>query len=279
MNAMEDWNDPARDYRPVYIAGHPLHLTTLLIIVHCVTMVACALAVSARGLGVLLPLQLISQDVWRGAVWQLFTYAFVNMPSVWFAFEMLMLYWFGKDVERFVGRRAFVCLYAALVLIPAMGLALIGLRHPQMHSGSGAANFSVFIAFATIYPRAQIFFRIEARHAACILLAIYSLENLAYHLWISMFVLWCSAAIAHFGMRLLGVQGGFPWWSNWIEKRRRDRLTRQTHLRIVREHEVNQSLDDILEKISKQGMKSLTSAEKNQLEQARKALLQKDKRA
>ena len=44
-----------------------------------------------------------------GRFWQLVTYAFVHPPSglLWFAIEMYMLFAFGREVERFIGRRAF----------------------------------------------------------------------------------------------------------------------------------------------------------------------------
>ena len=61
-----------------------------------------------------------SAQVWqRGEVWQIVTYAFVHAPSgalLWFAVEMYMLFVFGREVERFIGRRAFIILYRSAPL-------------------------------------------------------------------------------------------------------------------------------------------------------------------
>lgn len=273
-----EWNDPANDYRPIYVMGRPMTLTTLLVISYCVLMLACTLTTAANFNATLGWFTFSSEKIWQGQVWRLLTYEFINMPSLSFVVGMFMLYWFGKDVEKFVGRRAFLILFFSLIIIPGVVLGIIGFAIPLAFWGPSFALLGIFVAFATIYPNAAIFFRILAKYIAYIILAIYSLQFLAYHLWIQMGILWLDVAIAHCGMRFLGVQGGFPWWSQWVAERRHSRLMRQTQLRIVREQETEQSLDDILAKISKEGMKSLTSREKETLEKTRKALLEKEKR-
>jgi len=40
----------------------------------------------------------------------------VGYALLWFAIEMYMLFFFGREVERFVGRRAYIWLYALLLL-------------------------------------------------------------------------------------------------------------------------------------------------------------------
>ena len=54
-----------------------------------------------------------SAEVWSGGqVWRLMTYAFIHPPLgsalLWFAIEMYMLFVFGREVERFIGRRAYI---------------------------------------------------------------------------------------------------------------------------------------------------------------------------
>jgi len=47
--------------------------------------------------------------VWRGFLWQLATYAFTGYggASFWILLELLILYWFGRDVYYRLGRRRF----------------------------------------------------------------------------------------------------------------------------------------------------------------------------
>ncbi|MGI8481607.1 MAG: rhomboid family intramembrane serine protease, partial [Chthoniobacterales bacterium] len=102
------------DYQPVtWMGRYPVHVTTLLVGVH----VACAVLacfVMAFGAGSVLNLFLFDSAfvLQAGQLWRLLTYAFVHSPSglLWFAIEVYMLFIFGREVERFVGRRAFIVL-------------------------------------------------------------------------------------------------------------------------------------------------------------------------
>lgn len=52
----------------------------------------------------------LSSDVWRhGFLWQTVTYPFAGYggPSIWFLLELLILYWFGRDVFSRLGRKRF----------------------------------------------------------------------------------------------------------------------------------------------------------------------------
>src|SRR4029453_10989657 len=98
--------------------------------------------------------------VWSGQVWRLFTYAFVHPPTpsglLWFAVEMYMLFVFGREVERFIGRRSYVALYLTLLLLPAVVLSLLSFWTPTTFATSTALHFAIFVAFATIYPNVEL---------------------------------------------------------------------------------------------------------------------------
>src|SRR4029078_8649575 len=85
----------------------------------------------------------------------------------------------GREVERFLGRRAYIWLYAALLIIPAVVLTLWGLTTRTGLAGSGALHFAVFAAFVTLYPNVQFFLRIPAKWVLAILMAIGTLIALA----------------------------------------------------------------------------------------------------
>ena len=77
---------------------------------HALAVIACIL-VAAGGGFLLNGLQFDSTEVlYRGQLWRVFTYAFVHSPSglLWFAVEMYMLFVFGREVERFIGQRAYI---------------------------------------------------------------------------------------------------------------------------------------------------------------------------
>src|SRR5881398_538078 len=149
------------DYRPVaWMGRYPVDVTTMLVGLHVAAAVFAAILVAIGAGSVLTWLQFDSAAVWYGAqVWRLFTYAFVHAPSglLWFAIEMYMLFVFGREVERFVGRRSYIALYLTLLLLPAVVLTLLSFSTPTTFATSTALHFAVFVAFATIYPNVELF--------------------------------------------------------------------------------------------------------------------------
>ncbi len=188
------------DYRPVaWMGRYPVDVTTMLVGVHVAAAVFAAILVAVGAGSILGWLQFDSAALWSGGqVWRLFTYAFVHAPSalLWFAIEMYMLFVFGREVERFVGRRAYIALYLILLITPPTLLTVWGLWERSVVAGSPALHFGIFVAFATIYPRAELFLRIMAKWIALILAAVYTLQLLAYHAWSELVVVWTTIGAA-----------------------------------------------------------------------------------
>jgi membrane associated rhomboid family serine protease len=261
------------------VGRHPVHVTTLLVAVHVFTaIVACFLG----GAGILGHLAFDSALVWqRGEFWQLATYAFVHSPSalLWFAVEMYMLFVFGREVERFIGQRAFIVLYLLLLFAPTVLLSFWGLSDRVGIAGSPALHFGIFIAFTTIYPNVELLLRIQAKWVALALTAISTLQLLAYRDWSAMAVFWVSIAAAFFFIRLRGVGPELVWWGNlksrWEPKPKFHVVPRSAPRRVVEPENVHESIDPVLEKISKQGINSLTASERRALDRARARLLKK----
>jgi membrane associated rhomboid family serine protease len=277
------YNQQSEDYRPLFwISGRPIYAYALLIIVHVVAFVATAICISVFGL---FPVSdAISLDTSRvlyyGEVWRLFSYV-IFTPSLWFIFAMGFLYFAGQQVEQFVGYKTFLKLYAALVLIPALLLCLVGLIQPMWHLNGTESVFGVFVAFATIYPGIVLniwFVNLTTKGWAWVLLAVYSLIDFSGHSWASLLILWMSAAVGYLGMRLIGAGRGMTWLTDWIEERQAKRLAQKRNIKVLKDAKATESIDEILEKISKQGVGSLSSSERAALERARTNLLKRDER-
>ena len=272
------------DDQPVtWVGRYPVHVTTLLVGLHAfAAVVACFLTFGGGAL--LRHLMFDSAQVLeQGQVWQLATYAFVHSPSalLWFLIEMYMLYVFGREVERFIGRKAFIILYSVLLFAPAALLTVWGLWTRTGIAGSSALHFGVFVAFATIYPRLEMFLRIEARWVAIALGAIYTLQLFAFHAWSELSVLWVSIATAFLFLRMRGVGGEMEWWTALREKLQPKPkfkvVPKPSARRVVEPENVYDSIDPLLEKISKSGINSLTPTERRTLDRARAQLLNRSK--
>jgi membrane associated rhomboid family serine protease len=274
------------DYRPVaWMGRYPVDVTTMLVGLHVVAAILAAILVAVGGGPVLGWLQFDSAMIWSsGQVWRLFTYAFVHTPSTlfWFAVEMYMLFVFGREVERFIGRRAYITLYVILLLTPPALLTIWGLWQHSGLSGSIAIHFGIFVAFATIYPRVELLLRIMAKWVALILAAVYTLQLLAYHAWSDLVVVWTSIGAAFLFVELNGAGPELGWW-NTVKARFAPKPKfhvvpkprPRTGNGRVEADDAHASIDLILDKISKSGIGSLTASERRQLDRERERLLKK----
>jgi len=273
------------DYRPVaWMGRYPVDVTTMLVGLHVsLAILTCILVAFSSG-SVLSYLIFDSAAVWSGGqVWRLITYAFIHSPSgsglLWFAIEMYMLFVFGREVERFLGRRAYIALYLVLLLLPALVLTLWGLGTRTAMAGSGPLHFAVFVAFATIYPNVELLLRIMTKWVALILAGIGTLSALAAHDWQTLVVLWTSIGAAFLFVELRGAGPELVWWNKFkglIQPRPKLHIVqKQNAQRPVEQDDVYASVDPILDKISKSGIGSLTANERRQLDRARNRLLKK----
>jgi hypothetical protein len=273
------------DYQPVtWVGRHPVHVTMLLVGLHVLLMVLTCLLLAFGVTGFLSLIIFDSaQVISLGRVWQIVTYAFVHVPSgmalLWFAIEMYMLFVFGREVERFIGGRAFIALYALLLWVPAVFLTLAGLWTRLGVAGSITLHFGIFVAFAAIYPNVEMLLRIQAKWVALILVAIGTLAALANHDWASIITLWTTIATAVVFIRLRGIGPELVWWSDlksrWQPKPKFHVVPRSAPRRVVEPENVHESIDPVLEKISRQGINSLTASERRALDRARTRLLKK----
>jgi len=276
------------DYQPVtWVGRHPVHVTTLLVAVHVLLLVLTCLLAAFGGAAILGYLIFDSAQVLAlGRVWQIVTYAFVHTPYpvsalLWFAVEMYMLFAFGREIERFIGQRAFILLYGLLLWVPTVFLTLGGLWTRLGVGGSATLHFGIFITFAAIYPNVEMLLRIQAKWVALVLVGIGTLAALAAHDWAGMIMLWATIATAITFVRLRGIGPELVWWSDfksrWQPKPKFQVVPRSAPRRVVEPENVHESIDPVLEKISKQGINSLTASERRALDRARTRLLKKTK--
>lgn len=284
-----------------HVGDFPVRMITLLVALHSAAMIAVTILL-ASGHGALADLLAYSSAaVAQGQVWRLFTYAFVAGPSVWFLLEMLMLWYFGREVENGLGWKRFAVLYAGLILIGPMLLQAFGYAgRPQTLAGVQEVNFAVFAAFTAMHPAARFFFGVAARWVFLGLLAISALQLLADHQGPRVVVLLATSFLALLLMKragftepLLGISlswkllwrtsatQGFSVMSGGLSSsgaasasKRRGAAT--SGAEPSAEFHPEQEMDLLLEKISRKGIGSLDATELATLEKARRTLLQRE---
>lgn len=275
-------NEYSEDHRPItYLRGYPIHAATLFVIVHVVAFVLGAMLEGFGQQGILAQAVFTSHAIYsRLALWQFASYALVHPAGqgIWFAIEMWLLFQFGREVEQFLGRRAFLRLYFCLLLIGPLVLTAVGWFMPAMLFGSATLHFGIFIAFALLYPSAAIFFGIAARWVAIILLAIYTLQGFANNQWESLIVLWTTTPLVFLFVQHARGRISLPSLNLFERKPKFTVLPPPAaRRRDVEESDDLESIDPLLDKIARSGMASLSAKERARLEKAREALIRKDR--
>ena len=264
-----------------WVGRVPVYLSTAIAFAHGVMMVFTALALASGAEWFFQILAFSPQSaIAKVHLWQFVTYAFINRPEIFTLIQLVLLAFFGRDVEKFIGRRAFAWFYVVLVLaVPVLlsVLSFLGVESGS-YSGSDAVHFAIFVAFAMIYPGAEIFFGIQARWIAIALVGIYTLQMLAYRQWISLSILWWECGVSAAWMMREGVRSFSLPSVSTIAVKRPERRSKPAHREPEKEVELYDSIDPILEKIARQGIGSLTRGEREKLERVRAALLEKERR-
>lgn len=245
-----------------------------------------------------LQLALTRDALGRGYLWQLFTFQFLHV-SLWHLVGNLVGLWFiGRVVENALGTGRFLVAYFACGVAGGLLQAALMLIFPNHFAafvfGASAGEMGIFAIFALLMKGSVLRLNFILPVRADVLLWISGAISLFFTLVPSARG-GCMAHAAHLG----GLLGGLLWvklgwhrdyvrlpWerviSRWKgrEQAGRDHRRPAPHLQVQSNTEsvdsssdsVSQSVDPILEKISKHGIHSLTERERKTLEEARKKM-------
>ena len=126
-------------------------------------------SLSQLGMGLLMAWLRLSPATWPvGLLWQPATYGFVGTgaPSLWFLLELLILFWFGRDVRNALGKKKFwrllilATLAAGLLAVATYFVSsLVGfspVRPFLILQGQRVLLTTTIAAFAAMRPNATI---------------------------------------------------------------------------------------------------------------------------
>ena len=211
----------------------------------------------------------------HGEYWRFFTYQFLHAGVGHFVVNLLVLWFAGREIDPIIGRHHFLslCLVSnlaggAMSLLATPGAAIVGFS---------AAAAAVIVAYATIMPELeqsltflflfQLRFRAKTFAAAMMIFgAVCVLTGTMND--IGPTGLLTGGVIGWAWARKLGF--GIPMWFQRASFERRQRELRRE--RMTPEEFIAMEIDPILEKISRDGMQSLTRAERKVLEQGREKI-------
>jgi membrane associated rhomboid family serine protease len=203
--------------------------------------------------------------------WRIITYQFLHGGFSHIFFNMLAVYFFGPVLERLWGPKKFLVFYlicgsAGGVLYPI--LTGIGWMVPAPLIGASGAIFGIISAAAILYPMANVYvlgvFPIKLMYLALILLAVsimYTLKPEANAME--------GYQTAHFA-HLAGMVAGAAYvlWPRISVPYSLKSRTSPWQKTIQDQQQLSAQVDQILEKVYKEGINSLSRKEKNILKKA-----------
>lgn len=114
----------------------------------------------AGHIGPFFGLGVVPEQVLRGALWQPVTYIFLHSPAgpLHILFNMLMLWMFGRDIERLMGPRRFLTYYLTCVVGAGLIQLLVGVVQgwgvPTLGASGGV--FGIFLAYGMAFPDRRV---------------------------------------------------------------------------------------------------------------------------
>ena len=264
--------DSSEDHQPVtWFRGYPVFAAHLIVVGFVASMFVTTIFAALKIDHLLDWLAFSSPHVLSGEVWRILTYGLVNPPGLQFACDMVMIALFGREVERFFGRRRFFALYGGLYLLTPFLFTVIGRWWPISRAGEAGA-FGLFIAFAALYPNVPTYFNILTKWLALILVGLFSLMAIAARDGVSLLSLWTTVGFAHAFVR--HAQGHFSLPSFKLFQSRPklrvlpDPEPKKTSGPKVEKEPAMAEIDTLLDKIARSGIGSLTSKERARLDAA-----------
>lgn len=214
----------------------------------------------------------------EGYYWQLLTYMFLHGGILHLLVNCLGLYFVGPEVETVCGPRHFLGIYFLGGIFGGVAQLIFGAPFAVM--GASAGVCAIVLAFTTMLPDLEItallYFIIPIRMKAKWLGRIVIGSSIFF------FITGYGGNVAHlahlggaffgwFYTRRLGFGGPF-WMQRYLNDRKR---LRERQEQMDPKEFISQEIDPILDKIAREGIHSLTRAERHILEMGREKIAKK----
>jgi membrane associated rhomboid family serine protease len=262
------WLPESQDLRPLtFWNRRPLYLANIVALVCGASIVVYLILDTA----VMKPFGFTFDGAFRELrLWTFLTYIFVNSPGWGVIFGCFLMWQFGETIERHLGRRSFVRLLVCLFSAPPLILTLLGLLGIRDFTAAGMMQleFAIFVAFATLYPGAKIsliIVSVDAWILAAIFVGMNVMGNLGADKAPSLLMLLANVGTAYAFIRHEQGRWKLPKLPRVVftasPKAKPTKATKPAAAKAP-------SVDEILDKISRDGMQSLTPEERDILDKA-----------
>lgn len=273
--------------------GIPIYLTTILTALFVVGLLVSATLAAARSPWIdnlIFQTPITSWTRWLSVL----SYPFIDIPSFFTPLGIVCFYCWATGIESHLGRGALVRLLILLVLLPVAFLGVLRLAGgpPGMIAGNFFITAGLLVAFATLYPSAEWAGWVPFKYLAFACIVCGSLMMIAQRDWLGVAELFLVCLASFLYMRHAVEQehdDHVPLGTrirSWFRRKPKFRVVQRTRGAAIQdrrrddddEDDMEGEVDELLEKIARNGIASLTPKERDRLEQARENLLKKERK-
>ena len=217
-------------------------------------------------------LEYVPDVAFRGQLWRLVTWPLADQIGFWSALNLVLLWYFGRELEAHIGRRRMAALFGGIWLSLTVAATVIALLSQGARlAGLGFVEFCILLLWIAEYPTRRFIFNIPAWVLGAFFVGLQVFAFVAVRAWGSLLSLLLSLALVALAAKRAGLLAGYRWIPGRpAEDRPRAPRPKPAERREHRRRESDEErMDALLGKISAEGLHSLTKAERAELEKLR----------
>ena len=223
---------------------------------------------------------LVPKLVWSELmIWQPFTYMFFH-GGIWHVLiNMFVLWMFGNELERLWGKKFFLNYYFTTGVGAGLVTMIFGLNSMTPIVGASGAVYGVLLAYGVIYPNRQVYL-----YGLIPIKSIWFVIGVGIIAFLSSFNEMSQIShITHLSGMIIGyllLKKPVRWKTLWfsISKRVMEYKVQKEEKKVLQQHVIERDVDQILDKINREGFSSLSEEEQDRLYKGSRSLSKNKKK-
>ena len=223
---------------------------------------------------------LVPKLVWSELmIWQPFTYMFFH-GGIWHVLiNMFVLWMFGNELERLWGKQFFLNYYFTTGVGAGLVTMIFGLNSMTPIVGASGAVYGVLLAYGVIYPNRQVYL-----YGLIPIKSIWFVIGVGAIAFLSSFNEMSQIShLTHLSGMIIGyllLKKPVRWKTLWfsISKRVMEYKVQKEEKKVLQQHVIERDVDQILDKINREGFNSLSEEEQDRLYKGSRSLSKNKKK-
>ena len=223
---------------------------------------------------------LVPKLVWSELmIWQPFTYMFFH-GGIWHVLiNMFVLWMFGNELERLWGKKFFLNYYFTTGVGAGLITMIFGFNSMTPIVGASGAVYGVLLDYGVIYPNRQVYL-----YGLIPIKSIWFVIGVGVIAFLSSFNEMSQIShITHLSGMIIGyllLKKPVRWKTLWfsISKRVMEYKVLKEEKKVLEQHVIERDVDQILDKINREGFNSLSEEEQDRLYKGSRSLSKNKKK-